>query len=382
MVAKSLDVCVREILIMKDIKGKIIKCVKRVIKVICVLVIIMIFFLKSVEGYLILKWTTPDENRVGTNIRGFQDEKEDSIDIVFIGNSSVYRGVVPMNMYERSGFTSYSFCAPAQRTPMAYYYMKQVLQTQRPKAIFLNVDPTFQLSKPNISCTCKSILTLPNGDVKKQVLMDNNIFGGLRARYSVLFPSIKYRYRRDELIQEDFELAYGHPNVKVHSDCKGYDPSYAIVGSKNKDYMKKDLDIQDEIPEESIMYLEKMIDLCKKNDTDLIFMQIPTTIAWNQKRHDAMQKFTDEKNIEFIDFCTLNDEIKIDWDKDTADGGNHLNHYGACKVTDYLEEYINKHYKLEDHRQDSEYSKWNDDISEFKVTLSIQKDEDNNLEKK
>ena len=45
-----------------------------------------------------------------------------------------------------------------------------------------------------------------------------------------------------------------------------------------------------------------------------------------------------------IDFNMLLDDIDFDWINDTRDGGNHLNDFGAQKVTRYLGEYLKKQY--------------------------------------
>ena len=103
-------------------------------------------------------------------------------------------------------------------------------------------------------------------------------------------------------------------------------------------------------------------------------MMLPTN--WNHSNHKTMKKFCKDENIEFLDLNDKEkrDEIKIDWKRDSKDGGDHLNHYGARKVTHYLEKYLSDMNILQDHRNDNEYSNWNDSYKIYKETVKETKE--------
>ena len=42
-------------------------------------------------------------------------------------------------------------------------------------------------------------------------------------------------------------------------------------------------------------------------------------------------------------------------------------------VTKYMEEYLKKHYDLEDHRQDEQYQSWNDSLVNYNKTIEDRK---------
>ena len=56
------------------------------------------------------------------------------------------------------------------------------------------------------------------------------------------------------------------------------------------------------------------------------------------------------------------DEIGLDWKTDSKDGGNHLNLYGAIKVSDYIAEYIHENLEIPDRRSDKN---WNKEYKEY-----------------
>ena len=62
----------------------------------------------------------------------------------------------------------------------------------------------------------------------------------------------------------------------------------------------------------------------------------------------------------FID-CNLHlDEMNFDWMHDTPDCGDHLNVFGAEKVSRYLGKYLKDNYNIPDRRKDGDYASWFD----------------------
>ena len=59
------------------------------------------------------------------------------------------------------------------------------------------------------------------------------------------------------------------------------------------------------------------------------------------------------------------DEIGLDWKTDSKDGGNHLNLYGAIKVSDYIAEYIHENLEVPDRRNSKKYKNWHNEYKEY-----------------
>lgn len=74
-----------------------------------------------------------DERSVEAN-RIF-DERENSIDVIFLGHSGVYSGISPMEIYKKYGFTSYDFSQARQLPWESLEMLKAVLKVQKPAVL-------------------------------------------------------------------------------------------------------------------------------------------------------------------------------------------------------------------------------------------------------
>ena len=111
--------------------------------------------------------------------------------------------------------------------------------------------------------------------------------------------------------------------------------------------------------------LDELNALCKKNGAQLILVEVPSQTTWTYARHNAVSDYAKKNGIPFLDMDLKRKEIGFSWKTDSRDGGNHLNCYGAKKVSLYVGKYIKAHVSLEDKRQNSTYAGWNDDYTAY-----------------
>lgn len=90
-----------------------------------------------------------DERSVEAN-RIF-DERENSIDVIFLGHSGVYSGISPMEIYKKYGFTSYDFSQARQLPWESLEMLKAVLKVQKPAVLVLETDQLFYDAGKNIA---------------------------------------------------------------------------------------------------------------------------------------------------------------------------------------------------------------------------------------
>jgi len=264
-------------------------------------------------------------------------EKKNSLDALFVGDSLVYTSVSPLQLYHEYGFTSYNCGTQGQRMCDSYALIKNAFDNQNYKVVVLDVTSITRLG--GIYEDNDSSLTLLN-----------NIFPVFH--YHLVYKLLK---SPGQIVsgEDDLKNTYGY-KYKGYSAKRGVKPYRG-----RKDYMSNRTE-NDNPTSTAINYLKKISDLCKEHNVPLLLVNLPSPKNWNGACHEHMQKIADENGYNYIDFNEYSDEIGLDWNKDTFDKGDHLNFEGSVKVSNYLGKYLKEHYDLADHRQDQNYSEWDE----------------------
>lgn len=151
-------------------------------------------------------------------------------------------------------------------------------------------------------------------------------------------------------------LSKSYPREK--DPLRGFNSSDAVSSyNGNLDYMY-DMPMQHftSLAEEK---LEEIYQTCKSHHITMVMTCAPNPHAWNMGRHRAVQEWCDSHGVEFIDYNLMTDEIGIDWETDTRDGGEHLNNSGSYKVCVHLSDYLKKRFSMTDWRENEFYKDWN-----------------------
>lgn len=295
-------------------------------------------------------------------IKGFYDEPKNSLDVVYFGDSSIYRGVSPLEIWKEYGITGYDFATPTQRVWDSYYSMKEIFQYQKPKVMVLDINQFFS-DKP-MKKAYKSLLydNMKFGIPKLEGIMDSVQKNNFGNKMGFLFPILKFHSRWSELNKNDFteyKKTYAY-------NFKGY----SIVKTK-KAFDEENFEAKDDnnvIPETVYKYLAKIKELTQENNSELLLVSIPNPITINDEKVKQVNEWAEENKVKFINFNNT-DLITIDWKKDTGDKGVHLNINGARKVSKYLGQYLVDNFQLKDHRGEAEYEKWNSDLADYEKYL-------------
>jgi len=305
----------------------------RVIK--CIAFAIILFIILLIVSCIV----NPKNNIKEAGMRditanGILGEKEDSIDVLVVGNSLSYTSIVPMEIWKDYGFSMYINGTPAQVLTDSLEFAYNSMKHQNPKIVILETDTIF--GNISLSSPIKKIFT--------QIL-----------------PIFEYHDRWKSLNKDDF---FGTINYTYKDDFKGYYYSDKEVPCECIDYMKPSKKFA-QISKANKAYISILNEYCKKNGAKLILVSTPNSREWNDKKHVATENFANSEQIEFLDLNMLNDDVQIDWKTDTRDSGIHLNHSGALKVTAYLGKYLSEKNILEDHRDDENYNEWNEALERY-----------------
>ena len=271
---------------------------------------------------------------------GILSEPKDTIDVLVIGDSESYTSFSPMEIWSQYGYTSYVMGSNAQKIYQSYNYLLLALEYQHPKVVILETNTFYRKLK---------------NDLKIISFME---------RYS---PFIKYHDRWKTLHWNDF---YADVEYTNRNDLKGY---YYIGYSKpykesKPMYMHKVNDRQI-LPKDDEYYIRKIYEVCQKNDIELMFYTAPQIKNWWYSKHNTTQDLATELGINYVDTNLVSD-IDIDWVTDTKDIGDHVNYYGAKKVSSYMGKYLGEKYDLVDHRGDPKYASWNDSLEFYNSIIA------------
>lgn len=261
------------------------------------------------------------------------EEKEDTIDVVALGDSLIYSSINPMQIWNDYGYTVYDCAEPAQIISDAYENLKVAIDSQHPKVVLFEANVLFR-------------------DPKKKAWYHHVI-----KRIQNFVPIYKYHNNWKKLFLDNDDKSWINSN-------KGYKYITKIDGSTNKNYMKYSTTVR-KIPEGNLEYFEKILKLCEENNIKFVLVSTPSQVSYNYPRLTAATQLAEKMNFEYIDF-NLDNPLNIDWTIETKDNGGHLNYLGAQKVSTFLGDYLNKIGLLEDHREDSKYNSWHDAYLIFK----------------
>ncbi len=302
---------------------------KNIVKSICfvviLLVILAVYMFLAVPKYNLDKYNILD-------IAEYEilEEKKDTIDTLFVGDSLVYSAVAPMEIWREFGFTSFDCATPAQLIETSYKYIEKAIDTQHPKIIFLEANVIFRNAKKRTNAR------------KKDDFYNRYIF------ISDYHDNWKSIFFGEDIINVNKGYVFIKKTEKA-SDIKNY-------MKENKKNIN--------IPEENIYYLEKIIDICNKNNIKLILMSIPSMKSWDYSKDEYIKKLSIYYNLEYIDLNADN-PLEINWEQETKDGGSHLNYIGAKKVSNYLGNYIKKLNLVSNHIDDEKYNSWNVSLERY-----------------
>lgn len=320
--------------------------IQRIIKAIAFMLIFCVLF--SGATYIL-------RNKNEANIvLPFYNEPKNTLDVIFIGSSHLMCSVYPMELYDKYGIASYVFASSAQLLPQSYYQLKEALRFQNPKMIVLDISSVIYDTK--ISTTEYAHVQIDNmsfSPVKYEAIWD--LFDkDSRAEY--IFNIIRFHSRWKELGRIDFSpISSCTKGAYVSTDCTPCQPNRTI--SPNEKY---------EIFPTAEKYLRMILDLCKEKQIEVLLFNAPAVEEHDSlPRCNAVNDIADEYGLEFIDLNLNADLISFDPATDYRDPW-HCNAKGAMKVTTYLGDFIDTHYKIPDRRNDKNYDFWNEQLSEYR----------------
>ena len=288
-------------------------------------------------GLLILlqgaSWVvTPKDNTAEAGMEqvkanGILGEPANTIDILVLGDSESYTAISPLLLWNQTGYTSYVCGTSGQKLSYTKTMLQRAFQRQKPKLVILE---TLAIYRP---------MTLGS------LFVDE---------VSPYLPLLRYHDRWKSLSWRDLT---GPVTYTGTDSYKGHRHSKAALPCEPGEYMKP-TEHRASVPLVNRMYVNMLQRICRKNGAELLLVSTPSPVNWNYRKHNGIQALASELGCRYVDLNLEDQRLKIDWTQDTYDKGDHLNHYGAVKVTTFLGELLQQSGTFADHRSDPSFLGW------------------------
>ena len=314
-----------------------------------------------------------DENHIENTIKGLYELDDNIEQVLFLGTSHVACGISPMEIYKKSGIVTYNLATNIQPIEGSYYLLKEALKkNQNPEMVVLDASSLFFDecgSSKNIGL--RYILdNMQNGRNKYELLKIYERMDNADDILTCIVPFIKYhtnwedadscglkynewlmysvgQYIRsnvngtDYTIEEIYKEAEILENMEAGIEVSYYEDGGMMINEKNNVCYSTD------VPQYNEKYLQKILSLCNENNIKIVITKIPVNVSpaqysssWTEKRYEVMMELSQKYGFEYIDLVYENYGIKLDWERDTLDGGMHLNNSGAQKVSQFFANYF------------------------------------------
>ena len=283
----------------------------------------------SVADRILSRKETEGWWNVTAKIDGFYNSPKNEYDVMYFGSSNAYCSFNPLVVWEKTGVKSYVFATQQQPVWATYHYMVDAMKTQD---LDLAVVDILMFSKNDEYYDDGVNYTFcDNMPFSKNKLELVRASTPESERFSLACCFMKYHSRWNELKEADF--AYNKREMSDYS--KGF---YVLPTCYDKAEAQDLTEVLDESPisEKNLYYLNKMIELCREKDVELMLVKTPSNATPDEKKYyNTVERIAKENDVAFVDYNMHYDEIGFDFEQDFFDD-SHLNVYGAEKFTEYF----------------------------------------------
>ena len=269
-------------------------------------------------------------------IASIATEEPGSIDVLNVGDSVCNISLTPVELFRDYGFTSYNIGRDLQKPVETFFYIRTALEEQQPKVILWEAHNLFR--EENIF------------DFGSMVLAEF-------LKYEI--PFVKYHYIWKYWLEG--------PGIRKY--YKVYLINEAVKPYTGGDYYYfADEEIYPIFPRQQMTF-KLVLKYCRAENIKLVLYSGASSYCYDIRMHNAVAQLAKECGVDYIDANYDIDKLQIDWSRDTFDGGDHLNLFGARKMTRYLGDYLRAECGLTDHREDPSYQSWHDIQDEYEETV-------------
>ena len=276
---------------------------------------------------------------------------DDTFDVTFLGASLVLYGIYPMDLYRDYGIASYNLSTGNQSLEASYYLAKESIEKDHPSLIVLDCSRACEDEEDMEPQYIHYITDTMPYLSENRIRMIRELSKAGEDRKALLFPLMAFHSRWQELTFEDAlpqakEVLCGAKVTSRLDAAVPFEKAEITPGA---------------MTETSRKFIEKTIDLCRENDTELLLITMPVpgeNKFFSQKgfnlRASAVEEvgqLAEQKGVAFVNYLEQSGQLGLDLEQDVMDG-EHVNRWGAEKFTRILGAYLKEHYEIPDRRNE------------------------------
>lgn len=295
-------------------------------------------------------------------------QEDEYYDIILAGPSHMQYSIQPAQLFGEYGLVACNPSTAAQSIPTTYYVVKEMIEKHTPELVVVDL---FCLFYPDVYFTptrfhqAIDYFELSKNKIDAiEDLVDEN-------KEEFYLNYLLYHSRWKTLTKDDYTV-FSNWN-------ETYTLLYGTTAFPN-DFVPVPKEETAEIPEISLEYLKKIVDLCKKTDTELLLTVIPyradvdnnnTSAILQQQMYNTVEQLASEWNVDYLNGLYYLDEMNFDFTTDMKEY-SHVNVLGSEKVSTWYGQYFVENYDLPNRAEDKKYSDWYEDYEEYMAIFSKQ----------
>lgn len=309
---------------------------------------------------------------------GFYEEPNNTIETIFLGSSVTVNGIIPMELYEKYGISSYNLGTEQQPMLASYYWLEEAYRLHSDTLDTVVLDVSMMRRTPDEAFFHKALDAMQLSKVKYHAVKEYT--DDFKKMLSELIPVLSYHDRWKSLADSDF--------LKMDYDAELYTRGYNYNAGRYLSYIGdatliaqppylEDAQAGETVLDSySLLYLKRMMQFCAAHEIRFVLMKTPIfsdaswARGWTSADHNAVQKIADSYQLDFFDFnfWPYIDEIEYSNATDTFDG-YHLNYSGARKLTSWFGRYLARSCGNRDVRGEERYAFLEEELMQYKRSI-------------
>ncbi len=299
-------------------------------------------------------------------IPGFYEERENSLDAVYIGSSNCYTTWNSAFAFKEHGICVYPYSSNGQPFYASRYLIEEARKTQKDAVFVVNINTVFDDTVP-FDHFHNLINVMPDSLTKLRMINHLCYMGGysIEDSWEFYFPFVRFHSRWDNIRARDFQM--------VPSTLKGASTTHRYLDwSSNVTNKYVTSDKVGELPEKIEKSINDMLDYCEKEKLKVLFVTIPQAVEEKSRieRYNAVNELISSRGFDTLRLENKLEEIGLNLKVDYYNG-EHTNIHGSLKFTDYLSKYLIEKYGFKDKREDESYNDWHLALEEYSDIANV-----------